>query len=323
MLKEKVLRSTTIHCFSIFLFFIFLNPNYAFAKKITIITTSTDLKSIAEFIGGDKVKVESITKGYQDPHIVDPKPSYMLKLNRADLFVKVGLDLELWAQLLEDGARNPRIRYGSPGYVDASIGVELLETPQRRIDRSLGDIHVFGNPHYWLDPLNGKIITKNILDGLKRISPENTSYFEDNKRLFDKEIEKRLIKWLEKMKPYTGTKVIAYHNTWPNLTRRFGINVVDYVEPKPGIPPSPSHIANLIRKMKTEDIKLIIKEPFYESKIPKFIASKTGAKVLTLPSSVEGVSGIKDYFGLFDFIINKLINTFEELGITPKDKSVK
>ena len=202
--------------------FVALNCNYAFAKKIKVVTTSTDLRSITEFIGGDRVKVENITKGYQNPHIVDPKPSYMLKLNKADLFVKVGLDLEIWAQLLEDGARNPRIRFGSPGYVDASIGVKLLEIPQTRIDRSLGDIHVFGNPHYWLDPLNGKIIAHNILKGLKRISPENINYFVENKRLFDKELDTHLVKWLEKMKPYYGTNVITYHKTWPNLAKRFG-----------------------------------------------------------------------------------------------------
>jgi zinc/manganese transport system substrate-binding protein len=319
MLNKIGMQFKKIIYFLTVLSFIILNLDYAYAKKITVITTSTDLKSITEFIGVDRVKVESITKGYQDPHIVDPKPSYMLKLNKADLFVKVGLDLELWTQLLEDGARNPNIRYGSPGYVDASIGVELLGIPQRKIDRSLGDIHVFGNPHYWLDPLNSKIISKNILDGLKRISPEDASYLEDNKRLFDKEIDEYLVKWLKKMKPYAGTRLIAYHNTWPNFAKRFGIEIVDYVEPKPGIPPSPSHIANLIRKMQAENINLIIMEPFYESKIPKFIASKTGARVLTLPSSVEGVSEIKDYFGLFDFIINKLINTFEESGITPKE----
>ncbi len=319
MLNKISMQFKKIVYFSTVLSFIILNLNYAYAKKITVVTTSTDLKSITEYIGGDKVKVENITKGYQDPHIVDPKPSYMLKLNKADLFVKVGLDLELWAQLLEDGARNPHIRYGSPGYVDASIGVELLGIPQRKIDRSLGDIHVFGNPHYWLDPLNSKIITKNILDGLKRISPENTSYFEDNKRLFDKEIEKHLIKWLEKMKPYTGTKVIAYHKTWPNFAKRFGIEIVDYVEPKPGISPSPAHIANLIKKMKAENIKLIIKEPFYESKIPRFIASKTGASVLILPVSVEGVNGVKDYFALFDYIIDNLISAFEVQGIISND----
>ncbi len=319
MTKEKFLRPTVIIYSLMILSVIFLNYSYAFAKKINVVTTSTDLKSIAKFIGGDIIKVENITKGYQNPHIVDAKPSYMLKLNKADLFVKVGLDLETWSQLLEDGARNPQIRFGSSGYVDASIGVELLDIPTTKIDRSLGDIHVFGNPHYWLDPLNSKTIAQNILNGLRRVSPENADYFKENKKCFDNEIDTHLVKWLRKMKPYSGTKVIAYHKTWSNLAKRFKIKVADYIEPKPGIPASPAHISNLIKKMKAEDIKVIIKEPYYESKVPDFIASKTGASVLTLPTSVEGINGVKDYFALFDYIIDELISIFVERGINSND----
>lgn len=321
MLKEKILQFVTILSFPVFLFFVLLNPGNAYAKKIRVITTSTDLKSIAEYIGGDKVKVESIAKGYANPHHVDPKPSFMVKLKKADLFIRIGLDLELWSQLLIDGARNPRIRFGAPGHVVASVGVDIQRVIQTgtMVDRSMGDIHILGNPHYWLDPLNGKIIARNILDGLKRISPENTEYFDENKRLFDKEIDTRMVKWEGKMKPYFGTKVIAYHITWPNFSKRFGISVVDYVELKPGIAPSPAHVTALIKRMKAEGIKIIIRGPFYENKVPAFIASKTGASVRTLPTSVEGVNGVKDYFGLFDYIIDNLISTFIEQGITPHD----
>ncbi|MGR3292761.1 MAG: metal ABC transporter substrate-binding protein [Candidatus Scalindua sp.] len=321
MLKEKILQCVTILSFPVFLFFVLLNPGNAYAKKIRVITTSTDLKSIAEYIGGDKVNVESIAKGYANPHHVDPKPSFMVKLKKADLFIRIGLDLELWSQLLIDGARNPRIRFGAPGHVVASVGVDIQRVIQAgtMVDRSMGDIHILGNPHYWLDPLNGKIIARNILNGLKRISPENTEYFDENKRHFDKEIDTRMIKWMKKMKPYSGTKVVAYHITWPNFSRRFGINVVDYVELKPGIAPSPAHIVTLIKRMKAEGIKIIIRGPFYENKIPTFIASKTGASVLTLPTSVEGVDGVKDYFGLFDYIIDNLVSTFEKQEIAPHD----
>jgi ABC-type Zn uptake system ZnuABC Zn-binding protein ZnuA len=187
------------------------------------------------------------------------------------------------------------------------------------IDRSLGDIHIYGNPHFWLDPLNGKIIAQNILDGLKSNSPENTKYFEKNKRLFDKEIDTRMIKWKERMNPYSGTNVIAYHRSWPNFSKRFGINVVGYVEVRPGIAPSPAHIATLIKSMKAEDIRVLIREPCYETKIPKFISSKTGATVLTLPVSVEGVSKVKDYFGLFDYIIDNMVSTFKKQEIVPHD----
>lgn len=320
MLKEMVLRFALMLFIPIFLFLLILGQRDAFAKKINVITTSTDLRSIAEFIGGEKIKAESITKGYSNPHEIDPKPSFMVKLSKADLFIRIGLDLEQWAQLLIDGARNPRIRFGSPGHVVASVGVDLQGIRAgAMVDRSLGDVHIFGNPHYWLDPLNGKIIAQNILEGLKRISPENTEYFEDNKKLFDREIDIRLAGWYKRMKPYSGTKVVAYHRSWPNFSKSFGINVVDYVELKPGIAPSPAHIAALIRKIKTEGIKVIIKEPCYESKIPNFISSKTGASVLILPVSVEGVKGVNDYFDLFDYIIDNLIKTFTEQGINPND----
>ncbi len=322
MLKEKILQFVTIICFPVFLFFILLNPGTAYAKKLRVITTSTDLKSIAEYIGGDKVNVESITKGYANPHEIDPKPSFMVKLSKADVFIRIGLDLEQWAQLLIDGARNSRIRFGEPGHVIASVGVDLQGLAVRggvMIDRSLGDIHIYGNPHFWLDPLNGKIIAQNILDGLKKNSPKNAHYFEENKRLFDKEIDTHMVTWMEKMRPFSGTSVIAYHRSWPNFSKRFGINVVGYVEVKPGIAPSPAHIANLIKRMKSEDIRVLIREPYYETKIPKFISSKTDATVLTLPTSVEGVNGVKDYFGLFDYIIDNLVSTFIEQGITPND----
>lgn len=322
MLKEKILQFVAILSFSIFTLFVSLNSGNAYAKKLKVITTSTDLKSIAEYIGGDKVKVESITKGYANPHKIDPKPSFMVKLNKADVFIRIGLDLEQWAQLLIDGARNPRIRFGEPGHIIASVGVDLQGLAVRGgalIDRSLGDIHIYGNPHFWLDPLNGKIIAQNILDGLKSNSPENTDYFERNKRHFDKEIDTRMIKWKQRMKPYFGTKVIAYHRSWPNFSKRFGINVMGYVEVRPGIAPSPAHIATLIKRMKAEDIRVLIREPCYESKIPKFISSKTGATVLTLPVSVEGVSEVKDYFGLFDYIIDNLVSAFEKQEIAPHD----
>ena len=320
MLNEKVLRFASMLFFPIFLFLLILCPDNAFARKIKVVTTSTDLRTIVEFIGGEKVKAESITKGFSNPHEIDPKPSFMVKLSKADLFIRIGLDLEQWAQLLIDGARNPRIRFGSPGHVVASVGVDLqgIQTGAM-VDRSLGDVHVFGNPHYWLDPLNGKIIAQNILEGLKRISPENTEYFEENKKLFDSEIDIHLARWEEKMKPYSGTKVVAYHITWPNFSKRFGIDVVDYVELKPGIAPSPAHITTLIKRMKAEGIKVIIKEPSYESKIPNFISSKTGASVLILPVSVEGVKEVKNYFDLFDYIIDNLISTFTEQGINPND----
>jgi ABC-type Zn uptake system ZnuABC Zn-binding protein ZnuA len=286
--------------------------------KIKIVTTSTDLASIARLIGGDKVEVESIIQGYQNPHYVDIKPSYMVKLHKAEMFVKVGLDLELWAPVVAEGARNAKILPGGAGYVDASIGAEIMEIPQVKITREMGDIHIFGNPHYWLDPLNGKTVAENILQGLKRIAPEEHAYFEQNKAGFDKKIDELLPQWLEKMRPYGGTKVVAYHNSWPNFFHRFGLVAGGYVEPKPGVPPSPAHVSSLIAKMKHENIKVVIQEPFYETKISEFVADKTGARLLVLTPSVLGAEGVNDYFSLFDFLINSLISAFQEMGIKPQ-----
>lgn len=286
--------------------------------KVKVITTSTDLMSIARLVGGDKVEAESIIKGYQNPHYVDIKPSYMIKLNKADMFVKVGLDLELWAPILAEGARNPKILYGGPGFVDASVNTEILDIPQTRVTRELGDIHIYGNPHYWTDPLNGKVIAENILLGLKRVDPGDAAYFEEKKAEFDRKIDEMMPKWQEKMRPYTGTKVVTYHQTWPNFAQRFGLVPAGFVEPKPGVPPSPSHVSSLIERMKLENIKVIIQEPFYETKISKFVAEKAGARLVVLSPSVQGEEGVKDYFELFDYLINKIVNAFQEVGIKPQ-----
>lgn len=293
-------------------------PQKGAAAEIKIVTTSTDLASIAKFVGGDKVEVDHIIQGYQNPHYVDVRPSYMLKLHKADMFVKVGLDLELWAPVLAEGARNKDIIKGGPGYVDASVGAEILEIPQVRVTRELGDIHIYGNPHYWMDPLNGKVVADNILAGLKRIDPQDSEYFEKNKAAFDKKIDEMLPKWEEMMRPYRGTKIVTYHQTWPNFAKRFGLVVIDYVEPKPGVPPSPSHISSLIETMKAEDVKIILQEPFYETKVSEFVAEKTGAVLVIASPSVMGEEGASDYFSLFDHLLGKLINAFREAGIQPK-----
>lgn len=283
--------------------------------KIQVITTTEDLAALTRAVGGDKVEVESLAKGYQDPHAVEMKPSYMRKLNRADLFVKAGLDLEIWSQLLVDGSRNPKIFPGASGYVDASVGAEILEIPTTRVDRSLGDIHLLGNPHYWLDPLNGKVVLQNILDGLTRVSPADVEYFRKNKEAYARKIDEALQRWLKMMEPYRGTKVVAYHNSWPNFAKRFGLDVVGFIEPKPGIPPSSSHLLALIEKMKRENVKIIIMEPYFPPDAPRFVAEKVGGKVVVLLPSVGGEKGIDDYIALFDHNLKKLITAFQEAGI--------
>ncbi len=231
------------------------------ASQIKVVTTLTDLKSITEFIGGDRVDVFAIATGYQNPHFVDPKPSYILKLAHADMFVTVGLDLETgWVPPLLNSARNAKIEKGGDGYVDASVNVPLLQVPTS-LNRGEGDIHIYGNPHYWLDPANGKIMAQNIYNGLVRIDPDHRDAFKANLERFDETIDAKIKEWTAKASVFKNTKVIVYHNEWPYFEQRFGIVIADYLEPKPGIPPTPSQLAKVISEMKRDNIKIIINSP--------------------------------------------------------------
>src|ERR1051325_262052 len=233
------------------------------AGVIKVVATTTDMRSIAEFVGGNKVSVSSIATGYQNPHFVDPKPSYIISLASADLFVTVGLDLEIgWSPQLLASSRNSKIQKGSPGYVDASANIPLMQVPSA-VNRAEGDIHIYGNPHYWLDPLNGKIIARNIADGLERIDPSNRSLYEANLKAFDDKIDAKMKEWQAKMAAFRGTKIIAYHNEWCYFENRFGLQIVDFMEPKPGIPPSPSQLVKIIGEVKNNSIKVIISSPYF------------------------------------------------------------
>ena len=287
--------------------FLIILSSAATAGNIKVVTTTTDLKSITEWVGGNKVSVTSIATGYQNPHFVDPKPSYIISLSNASLFVTVGLDLETgWSPSLLSSSRNSKIQKGSPGYVDASEGVGLLQIPNA-VNKSEGDIHIYGNPHYWLDPLNGKVIARNIVNGLERIDPDNKSFYENNLQAFFQKIDDKLVEWQTKMAPYRGSKIIAYHNEWCYFEKRFGLEVVDFMEPKPGIPPSPSQLVKVIKEIAANKIKVIISSPYFSTSSSDVVAKQTGAKELTLATSVNGFDTIKDYFGLFDYNISQLV----------------
>jgi len=277
------------------------------SAKIDVVTTTSDLAALTKAVGGDLVNVTSIAKGYQNPHLVDAKPSFILQLQKAELFVQVGLDLEVWVQPLLDSARNPRIRPGREGYVNAAVGVPLLEVPREKLDRSRGDIHIYGNPHYWTDPENAKIIVNNITAGLKRVDAAHADDYEKNRKAYLAKLDDLLDRTLAKMKPYKGAKIVAYHNSWPYFARRYGLNVVDFIEPKPGIPPTPTHVAELIQTMKREGVKVIIKEPYFSDAVPNSIAKQTGATVVQLPPSVGGEKGTDDYIALIEHNVNKLV----------------
>ncbi|MEO8568251.1 MAG: metal ABC transporter substrate-binding protein [Ginsengibacter sp.] len=281
------------------------------AGTIKVVTTTTDMKSIAEMIGGNKVSVSSIATGYQNPHFVDPKPSYIISLSNADIFVTVGLDLETgWSPQLLASSRNSKIQKGSPGYIDASEGVGLLQVPSSA-NRGEGDIHIYGNPHYWLDPLNGKVIGRNIANGLERIDPANKNFYEANLRDFFSKINTKMVEWQEKMAPFKGSKIIAYHNEWVYFEKRFGLEIVDFMEPKPGIPPSPSQLVKVIKEVKANDIKVIISSPYFTTSSSDVVAKQTGVKELTLATSTGAFPAIKNYFDLFDYDIDRITSTLK------------
>ena len=276
--------------------------------QLKVVTTLTDLQSITTLIGGDKVDVFAIASGYQNPHFVDPKPSYILKLSRADVFVTVGLDLEIgWVPPLLNSARNAKIQKGGEGYVDASVNIPLLQIPTSA-SRGQGDIHVFGNPHYWLDPLNGKIIARNICDGLVRVDPDRRTFYEANLKKFNETIDAKTKEWTEKLRPYAGANVIAYHNEWPYFEQRFGLHIVDFLEPKPGIPPTPSQLFKVISEMKRDHIKIIIISPYFTTESADLVARNVGGKVVTLATSVGANEKVRTYYDLFDYNVAQLLD---------------
>lgn len=291
--------------------FLFVFVSCIRAGIIKVVTTTTDMKSITELVGGNKVSVTSIATGYQNPHFVDPKPSYIIKLSNADMFVTVGLDLETgWSPQLLASSRNNKIQKGAAGYVDASNGVSLYQVPSL-VNRSEGDIHIYGNPHYWLDPLNGKVIARNIANGLEKIDPANKDFYENNLQVFFHKIDAKMNEWQAKMAPYKGTKIIAYHNEWVYFEKRFGLDIVDFMEPKPGIPPSPSQLVKVIKEVKADNIKVIISSPYFSTSSSDVVAKQTGVKELTIATSVGAFDAIKNYFDLFDYNIGQLISVLK------------
>ena len=289
-----------------------VSPSMAAAKKLNVITATTDLASLAQEVGGDKINVESMAKGYQDPHFVEAKPSFLLKLRQADLLVVVGLQLEIgWLPPLITQSGNSRIQVGANGYLDASQFAEILEIPQGSITRAMGDVHPLGNPHYWLDPDNGRRVARGIAGKLGEMDPEDTAYFQQRFQDFDRRLSEADKKWQADMKPFHGRKVITYHNSAPNFAKHFGLNVVGFVEPRPGIPPTPSHTLEVINMMKRDHVKVIMVEPYFDRKTPDSIARETGGTVVEYLPSVGGVKEVTTYFQLFDYDIALLTKAFQ------------
>jgi zinc/manganese transport system substrate-binding protein len=291
-----------------------LGTGTAFAA-VNVVTSTQDLAAIVKEVGGDKVSVEALAKGYQDPHFVEAKPSFILKLHGADLLVAVGRELEIgWLPPLITQSRNAKIQPGGPGYLDASLTAKILDMPTGQITRAMGDVHPQGNPHFWLDPGNGRRIAQAVQAKLTELDRVDAAYFSQRYADFDRRLADAEKRWQATMAPYKGLKVVTYHRSWPNFADAFGLDVIGYVEPKPGIPPSPAHTLELEQQMKAQNIKIVLVEPYFDLKTPNAIGRDTGAEVLVMPPSVGGVKEVNDYFQLFDYDINLLVNAIKKTG---------
>jgi zinc/manganese transport system substrate-binding protein len=275
--------------------------------KVRVVTTIETFAALAREVGGDRVDVKPLSRGYMDPHFVEPKPSLVIDLNRADVLVHVGLELEIgWLPPLVLGSRNQRIQPGQPGNLDASARVPVLDVPATKVDRSMGDIHPQGNPHYWIPPGNAVVVAREIAERLAAIDPAGRAAYQANLARFVAEVERRRLEWEKRASPLRGMKVVPYHKSWGYVSAWLGLNEVGYIEPKPGIPAPPSHIARLIGLMRAEGVKVILMESFYPRNTVDLVAQKAGARAFIMPSDVGATPDITDYFGLVDAVVQKL-----------------
>ena len=295
------------------LFLMLCAANAVAEKKLNIVATLPDYAAIARAIGGDRVTVTNLAKGTEDPHFVDARPSFVRVLNKADLLIEGGAELEIgWLPPLVAGARNKAILTGAPGHLTLAQYIRLLEVPTTPVDRSMGDVHPFGNPHFSLDPANGKIIAKVLAETFSRLDPANAAYFQANLQKFNERLDQKFAEWTRLLEPYRGTKVVTYHKSFDYVLDRFGLVLAGTIEPKPGIEPSPSYINSLIPKLKDEGVKLVLIEPFRPRKTPEYLAQAIGAKLLVLPGAVSGNEKVKDYFSLFDYDLAQIVAALKE-----------
>jgi zinc/manganese transport system substrate-binding protein len=289
-----------------------VSPSMTWAK-LNIVTTTEDIASIVKEVGGDLVKVKTIIKGYQDPHYIQAKPSFMLQVNRADLLIYQGLELEIgWLPILIQGGRNKKVLPGRLGLLDLSQSITPLNIPMRGVDRSVGDIHPLGNPHYHLDPQNGFLMANYISRRLTQLDPSNADAFKANLENFSKRLENKIKAWKARMEKFLNFKVITYHATWNYLLDFLYLESVGTIENRPGIPPTGKHLSELAAAMKQTHTRVILQSNFFENEFSELLASKTNGEVLVLPASVGGSKDAQSYIALFDVLINKLESTFEK-----------
>ncbi len=281
------------------------------AAKLRVVATIPDLKSLAEEVGGDLVEADSLARGTQNAHDVEIRPSLMLKLRRADVLIVNGLELDTWADLVVQGANNPKVVRGAPGLIDASRGVQVLEVPTGRLDRSMGDVHPFGNPHYSLDPGQAEAVTANIVEGFARALPEHRATFERNRQAFLARLTEALRRWTTTLEPFKGAHVVTYHQDFTYFLTRFGLVQAGTIEDRPGIPPSPVHLTRLIRQMKEEKIKVVIVGPWVDRALAARVAEEGGAKVVALAPVVGAVKGADTYLAAIDYNVSTLAHALK------------
>lgn len=274
---------------------------------LKVATSVSDLASVAAFVGGKHVSAKSLCEGYQDPHFVPAKPSLMKAIQHADVFVSVGLELDSgWLPLVLPGSRNPKIQPGAKGFVDASEGVHVLEKPTGTVSRAEGDIHPMGNPHYYADPKNLEVVADHLADVFSNLDPANAADYAANAKAFNERMETSLAKWEEQMAPYNGTSVVTYHKNFVYFADRFGLTLFGTVEDKPGIPPSPRHIAQLADAMKQAGVKLVVYQPYYKADVSRQLADRAGGVALEITTEAGGLPGTDDVFSKFDVLVSSI-----------------
>lgn len=271
--------------------------------KLNVVTTTQDPAAIAKAIGGERVEVTALCKGHRDPHFIDAKPSYMLAINKADLVLAIGLDLEIgWLPALLTGARNPKVTPGNPGFLDLSTLVRPLDV-LASADRAEGDVHPRGNPHYWLDPENGRLMARGIAARLTELDADGAATYAANLRAFEVTLDAKQAEWAKAMAPLAHQPIITFHKSWSYFAERFKLDVIGLVEPKPGSQPTAQHTVEIIKLARARNVKVILMENFYDRRSPDQIASHSDAKVVFVPSMVGGDDKVTSYFELFDTII--------------------
>jgi zinc/manganese transport system substrate-binding protein len=280
----------------------------AFAD-LKVATSLTDLASVAQFVGGSHVKAQSLCRGYEDPHFVPAKPSLMKAIQHADVFVSTGLELDGgWLPLVLPGSRNPRIQPGTKGFVDASQGVDVLEKPVGTVSRAEGDIHPLGNPHYYLDPKALEVVANHLSEVFSRLDPANAEDYRENAKKFNERMDASLKKWEEQMEPYKGSAIVPYHKNFIYFIERFGLKEFGNVEPKPGIPPTPRHIAELAEAMKRSGVKVVAYEPYYKADAASEVAKRAGGTAVEVATECGGLPHTDDVFSKFDVLVSSLAN---------------